>query len=140
MEKPGPFSMHVEIGARREHGAFDLGAIAHDAGVLHQPFDFRRPVARDFFRHETIEGAAEIFALAQDGDPRQAGLKTIEDEFFVERAVVEFRHAPFLVVIGDVERIVLGPRATRSRSVRAEEAVILRPCFRPETKTAPSPA
>ena len=104
LEKPGPFLHHLEPGPRRQHRAFDLGAIAHDAGVLHQALDFRRPVAGDFFRHKAVEGAAEIFALAQNGDPRQAGLKAVEHELFVERAVVVFRHAPFLVVIGDVER------------------------------------
>ena len=110
LRKARPLVHDVEPGARRAHRAFDLCAVAHDAGILHQPLDLGRPVARDFFRNEIVEGAAEIVALAQDGDPRQAGLETVEHEFFVERAVVVFRHAPFLVVIGDVERIVLGPR------------------------------
>ena len=121
--KAGAFFHDFEPGARREHRALDLGAIAHDAGVAHQPFDLGRPVARDFFRHKAVEGAAEIFALAQDGDPRQAGLETVEHEFFVERAVVVFRHAPFLIVIGDVERIVLGPWAThQGRIVRVQRS------------------
>src|SRR5882762_4216527 len=38
----------------------------------------------------------------------------------VERAVVEFRHAPFLVVIGEVERILLRPRAARKAIGRCE--------------------
>ncbi len=128
--KAGAFFHDFEPGARREHRALDLGAIAHDAGVAHQPFDFGRPVARDFLRHKAVEGAAEIFALAQDGDPRQAGLKTVEHELFVERAVVVFRHAPFLIVIGDVERIVLGPRAThqgRIVRVRGHSAALVAP-------------
>jgi len=32
----------------------------------------------------------------------QLGLKTIEDELLPEGARVEFRHAPFLIVIGAV--------------------------------------
>ena len=68
-------------------------------------------VARDLLRLEIVEGFAEIVALAQDRDPRQAGLETVEDQLFVERAVVIFRHAPFGVVIGDVERIFAGPGA-----------------------------
>ena len=38
--KPGPLSM-ISSQARAERDrALDLGAVAHDAGVLHQPFDF----------------------------------------------------------------------------------------------------
>src|SRR5262245_4465913 len=101
----------VEIGACGEDRAFDLHAVAHDAGVLHQPLDLLRRIARDFLGLEAVEGAAEVVALAQDGDPGEAGLKAIEDQLLIERAVVVFRHAPFLVVIGDVERILLGPGA-----------------------------
>ncbi len=107
------FFHDLEPGARREHRALDLGAVAHDAGVGHQALDLWLAVARDFFRRKTVEGAAEIFALAQDGDPRQSGLKAVEHELFVKRAVIIFRHAPFLVVIGEIERIVFRPRAAR---------------------------
>src|SRR4029077_11084554 len=67
--KARPLLHHLEPGARREHRAFDLGAIANDAGIAHQPFDLRAPVARDLFRIEVVEGAAEILAFAQDRDP-----------------------------------------------------------------------
>src|SRR5580704_15234529 len=110
LRKARPLVHDVEPGPRRAHGAFDLGAVAHDAGILHQPLDLGRSIARDFFRNKIVEGAAEVVALAQDGDPRQAGLESVEHEFFVERAVVVFRHAPLQVAIGDIERIVLGPR------------------------------
>src|SRR5262249_24333193 len=107
----------LEIGARGEHSAFDLRAVAHDTRIGHQPRDLCRAVARDFPRIEAVERAAEILALAQDGDPGEAGLKAVEHELLVERAVVELRHAPFLVVIGDVERILLGTR-TAQQAVR----------------------
>src|SRR5262249_34437772 len=83
--------------------------VAHDAGVLHQRLDLLRGEARDLLRREAGEGAAEVVALAQDGDPGQPGLEAVENELFEQRAVVVFRHAPFLVVIGDVERVLLGP-------------------------------
>src|SRR5262249_26747883 len=69
---------------------------------------------------EAVEGAAEILALAQDGDPGQSGLEAVEDELLIERAVIVFGHAPFLVVIGDVERVLLGPGAA-FESIRMEE-------------------
>jgi hypothetical protein len=60
-----------------------------------------------------IERLSEILALAQDRDPRQSGLETVEHQFFIQRAVVIFRHAPFGVVIGHIERVFAGPRAPR---------------------------
>src|SRR5450631_138452 len=89
--------------------ALDLGAVADDAGVVHQRMQLFGVVARDLFRDEIVEGAAKVVALAQDRDPRQPGLKTVEDELFVQRAVIIFRHAPFGVVIGQVKRIFAGP-------------------------------
>ena len=68
-------------------------------------------VARDLLGVETVEGGAEGVALAQDRDPRQAGLEAVEDELLEQRAVVPFRHAPFLVVIGEIERVDARPRA-----------------------------
>src|ERR1700719_2211682 len=140
-----PLVHDIEPGPRRAHGALDLGAIAHDAGILHQPLELGRPVARDFLRNEIVEGAAEVLPLAQDGDPRQPGLETVEHEFFIERAIVVFRHAPFLVVIGDVERIVLGPRTAHDAvcmygRFHWAEAFIRRLWFRREKQSAPSPA
>src|SRR4029450_937601 len=76
--------------------------------------------ARDLLGLEVVEGAPEVLALAQDGDPGQPGLKAVEDELLVERAVVVFGHAPFLVVIGDVERVLLGP-GTAFEPIRVEE-------------------
>src|SRR5262249_42059456 len=79
---------------------------------VHQRVNFPGVVARNLLRLKIIEGFAEIVALAQDRDPGKPGLKTIEDEFFIERTVIEFRNAPFIVVIGDVERIFAWPRTT----------------------------
>src|SRR5262249_61885412 len=47
----------------------------------------------------------------QDGDRGQAGVETGDAELLVERAVVVFRHAPFPVMIGDVEGVELRPGA-----------------------------
>src|SRR5262249_44219637 len=116
----GALLHRVEIGARGEDRALDLHAVAHDAGILHQLLDLSRRVARDFRGLEGVEGAPEILALAQDGDPGQPGLEAVENELLVERAVVVFRHAPFLVVIGDVERILLRP-GTAFEAVGVEE-------------------
>src|SRR5690606_6221531 len=56
---------------------------------------------------------AEILAFTQNRDPRQPGLKPIENEFFEQRAIVIFRHTPFGVAIGDIEWVFAGPRAAQ---------------------------
>ena len=66
-----------------------------------------------FFRVEAVERFAEGRALAQDGDPGEPGLEAVEHELLEHRPIVVFGHAPFLVVIGDVERIDARPRAAR---------------------------
>src|ERR1700722_18982165 len=103
----------LQVGLRTVDGALDLGAVAHDADVVHQRVDLLRVIARDLLGLEIVERLSEIVALAQNRDPRQPGLETVENQFFIERAVVIFRHAPFGVVIGHVKRIFTRPGAPR---------------------------
>src|SRR5207249_3279772 len=91
--------------------SLDLGAIAHDSLILHQPLDVRPGVSGDLCRIETVEGAAKVLALAQDGDPRKPSLKSVEHELLVECAIVVFGYTPFPIVIGDIERVLSGPGA-----------------------------
>src|SRR6516164_9167923 len=111
--EPGAFLLNVEPRACREHCAVDLRLIAHDAGVLHQRGGLALAVARDLFWLEAVECATEVLALAQDRDPRQPGLEAVEDQLLIKGAVVVFGHTPFGVVIGNVERVLLGPRTAR---------------------------
>ena len=104
------FLHEVEIDARQRHGRLDLGAVADDAGVLHQRVLLRFLPARDLFWIEAVERDAEGRALAQDRDPGESGLEAVEHELLEHRLVVIFGHAPFLVVIGQVKRIDARPR------------------------------
>src|ERR1700731_3996103 len=103
----------LQIGLGAVDGALDLGAVADDAGMVHQCVNFFCIIAGDLLRREIVESLSEIVAFAQNRDPRQSGLKTVEDEFFIERAVVIFRHAPFGVVIGHIKRVFTRPRTPR---------------------------
>ncbi len=76
----GAFLHDLEIALRAGDGTLDLGAVAHDAGIVHQRLDLPGVVARNFRRLEIVERFAEIVALAQDGDPGKAGLETVEDQ------------------------------------------------------------
>ena len=53
-------------------GGLDLEPVAHDAGIGHQAGDVLGAVAGDARRLEVVEGAAEVLALPQDRQPRQA--------------------------------------------------------------------
>ena len=64
---------------------------------------------------EVAEGAAEVLALAQDRQPREPRLKALEHELLEEPRVVGDRASPFVVVVGDVERIGRRPPAARAR-------------------------
>ena len=119
MAGEAPLFGQVEIDAGERDRRVDLGAIAHDAGVEHQRLLLRRVPAGDPFRLEAVEGGAERRALAQNRDPRESGLERVEDEFFEQGAVVVFGRSPFLVMIGEIERIGAGPRAAL-QSVGAE--------------------
>ncbi len=105
--------LDFQIGARARDRALDLHAVAHDAFVLHQAFDLLGREAHDLLGLEPGERLPEIVALAQDGDPGEAGLETVEQQLFEERARVALRHAPFLVVVGDVKGIETRPAAAR---------------------------
>src|SRR5581483_2463475 len=92
--------------------------------------------ARDRLRLEVREPAAEALALAQDRQPREAGLEALEAEPLVEAALVRHRPAPLLVVVGDVQRVGRRPAALRQRSAGRR-----RPRSRPDTsRPAPTPA
>ena len=109
--KPGRLLLDPQPGPRARDGALDLGAVADDPGIGHQPRHVGLREAGDPLRIEIREGVAKPFAAAQDGDPRQAGLEPVEDQLLVERAAVTLGHAPLGVVIGDVERVEAGPPA-----------------------------
>src|SRR3984957_7501185 len=130
----------LEIGFRAVDRAFDLGAIANDADIVHQRVNFLGVVMCDLFGLEIVEGAAEIVALAQDRDPGQPGLETVEYQLFIQRAVVIFRHAPFGVVIGHIKRVFAGPwapyQAIGMQARRSRHATV---CFGTE-RTSPGSA
>lgn len=73
---------------------------------------------------EAVERPPEVLALAQDRQPREAGLEAFETELFEEAPVVVDRKAPLGVVVG----LVLGrggaPEATDDAVVAFDEPVV----------------
>src|SRR4029453_19111067 len=101
-EAPG-LEHGLGVGDRR----LDLEPVADDARVTHEPVDVARPELRHLLRVEAGERAAGAVAFVQDRRPREACLGALEDEHLEEVPLVARRYAPFLVVVGDVERVAL---------------------------------
>jgi len=80
----------------------NLQSVAHDSGVAEQPFYIARAVTRDLLRTKTVERFAIILAFLENRRPAQPGLCAFEDQKFKQLSIVVNRHAPFLIMIGDV--------------------------------------
>ena len=100
-----------EEGARVERDGFEFAAVTHQARVLHEDVDFPGVEAGELADVEARQRLPVVVSLPQHGDPGEAGLGAFEDELFEESAVVPHGHAPFFVVIGDVERVFSAPEA-----------------------------
>src|SRR5207249_1968464 len=104
-------ALHDEEGAGVGDRRFDLQAVADDTIVGEQPGHLSRVVARDLPRIEPVEGLAVVVALFEDRQPREAGLRSLENEELEEPAIFVERRPPFAIVVGDVERMRFAPRA-----------------------------
>ena len=107
--------------------------MADDRRVLKQALDVGPIEGGDLLGHEAGERAAEVLALAQDRDPREAGLEPLEAELLEEPDVVDDRTAPLVVVVVD---IVVG----RARPPATGDAVVsgLEPRRHPNTNMTPN--
>ena len=93
-------------------GRLDLAAMAHDARVSQQARDIGRPEPGHGLDVEAGEGGTEGLALAQDGQPRQPGLETLQAQLLEQALVIGHRPAPLgVVVMPVVVRRETGPVA-----------------------------
>src|SRR5262249_34407764 len=68
----------------------DLRRTTNDPGVAHQPRHFALAIARSLFRPAAVKGMAEILPFAQNRDPGEPRLESIQYQFLIERPVVIF--------------------------------------------------
>src|SRR4029453_16453722 len=104
-----------DCGAGVGNRGLDLAAVPDDPRVAEQPLDVTLAEARDPFGIEAREGMPERLALAEDSDPREPRLKSLEAEALVETALVAHQPPPLLVVVGDIHGIARRPAADRFR-------------------------
>ena len=117
----GPEQRHGIIQAQPGLGILPCGpelqAVADNPGILHQGlFDVLIRQRGQALHVEAKQHLTVAFALFQHGDPRQAGLETLQQQQFEQRLRVAQRHAPFVVVVGDVQRVIGAPKAAWHRA------------------------
>ena len=100
----------------------DLAAVPDDAFVPEQLRDLPFAEARDLLEVEAPERAPEVLALAEDRQPRQAGLETLEADLLEEPVVVGDSSAPLVVVVAQVVGVSAVPPTALLPIVADDEA------------------
>ncbi len=83
--------------------------MTHDPLVSQQPLDICIVIKSHAVEIEPVKGCTKILSLAQDRQPRQAGLETFKADFLKQTLITRYRNAPLIIVIGDVIRQLTGP-------------------------------
>ena len=92
-------------------GRKDLATMANDTRIVDKPLNIGIIELGHLIEIEVREGSAEVFALAENGEPGEASLKSFETDFLEEPEVIGDSPAPFFVVIADVFGVVSAPPA-----------------------------
>src|SRR3984957_16195865 len=103
----GSLDLKIRPGVGNER--LDLESISDDAGSQQQAPALKVAVAGHFLGVETVERFAVVRALAQNGEPAQAGLCAFETQHLEELPVGMHGHPPFGVVIGDIQGVRRAP-------------------------------
>lgn len=105
------------------HGT-NLRFAADDGWVASEKVDFLGIESAYLIDVKIAEGLAERFSFVEDAFPRKAGLKATEGKKLEEAPVVVAGHAPFVIVVVQVGRILgVGP-GTAGRVVGPEGCVV----------------
>jgi hypothetical protein len=104
---------HGVVDTRAVDGGFDFGSGTDDSGVLEEALDVFFGEFGYAFGIEVVKGRAKGVALAENGDPGEAGLEAVEHEGLPEGSAVVFGDAPLGVVVGLHEGVAFGPGAAR---------------------------
>src|SRR5262249_29860167 len=96
------------------HRRVDLRPVAHDARVSQQPAAARGVEAGHPRRIKPGERLPVVLPLAEDGLPRQASLRALQDQELVEHTVVVLGPPPLPVVVAHHQRVLARPGAAPS--------------------------
>src|SRR5690348_9082925 len=99
-------------------GRLDLGPVADDALVAHQPRDVAGREARDGGSIEAPERRTEVLAFAQYREPAQPGHEALERKLLEQPAVIGDRTPPLRVVV--VAHVIRIPPPAARNAVGAD--------------------
>ena len=102
---------HVECTTSIIDCCLDFSPMTDNSGILKQAVDVLFSESCNDVHVEMHKCISEVFSLAQNREPRQSSLKTLEAKFFEQPRVVSDWPSPLSVVILDVLSIVSGPPA-----------------------------
>lgn len=109
--KGAEFGLNLKKRFRIADGGADLPLVSNDVFVLHEAAHIAGLKLGDFLRVEVVEGFSVAVAALENGEPAQSGLGSFQNEVFEEDSVVVDGASPFLIVIGDVDRVGEAPSA-----------------------------
>lgn len=97
----------------------DFQPAPDDRGVGEQSFHVSLSVGGDLVEVEAVESVPEGLPFVEDAGPGKTCLKKLEQEEFVKLFVVMLGPAPFLVMVGEVEGVLLIPSVAAWQVVHA---------------------
>ena len=89
----------------------DLALMTNDPGIGHQALHVAFAKIFDRVAIEIRESRPEVFALVQNREPAQSGLKAFQQKKLVQGLLVDDRRPPLLIVIATVRVAFFAPRA-----------------------------
>src|SRR5262245_18277912 len=95
----------------------------NDPFILQQPIDIALGELRHLLNLEPRKRFAEVLPLAEDCQPAQTSLKTLQADLLKEAGVIVDRKAPFFIVVLDVKRIANAPEAARDARIIRDEPI-----------------
>lgn len=95
------------------NGGENLEAIANNARILHQAFNFLIAVSGDFACIKTIKRTAKILALFQNGVPTEPRLKRFKHQYLEQMRIIATGPPPLGIVILTIQIVLLTPCAPR---------------------------
>jgi hypothetical protein len=90
----------------------DLAAVTNDPRVAKESLDVALAETSHLFDVEPGERGTEVRALAQDREPAEPGLETLEADLLEQAGRIGRRSTPLVVVVRKVQRVIARPRAT----------------------------
>lgn len=107
------------------YGRLDFSSVTDNARILEEPRDVSVVKTCDLVEVKISERFSEVFTLAENSQPGEPRLESLQANLFEEAEIVGDRAAPFFVVVSLVILVVASPPTTRDAIVRCAEVFVV---------------